>query len=103
MCRSFASSAGTLFYRTYAANGWQAHVAFAAALMCRHSPAYCPAAGTWFNTARASLGTSFGYDWDSTLPGAAAVLAAMPTLPVSAAARDWLETTVLGKWEVRVC
>lgn len=41
------------------------------------------------------------YDWDSTLPGAAAVLASMPTLSVSTAARDWLETFVLAKWEVR--
>lgn len=41
------------------------------------------------------------YDWDSTLPGAAAVLASMPTVSVSTAARDWLETFVLAKWEVR--
>lgn len=41
------------------------------------------------------------YDWDSSLPGAAAVLAAMPTLSVSTAARDWLEGFVLAKWEVR--
>lgn len=40
------------------------------------------------------------YDWDSTLPGAAAVLASMPTLSVSAGARDWLETFVLAKWQV---
>jgi hypothetical protein len=41
------------------------------------------------------------YDWDSTLPGAAAVLASMPSLSVSTAARDWLETFVLAKWQVR--
>lgn len=116
--------------------------------MCRYSATYCPAAVTWWSTARASLGTSFGvrkakeerclqcvfhsstthnphldcangrkpsnscvlacchpllnlqYDWDSTLPGAAAVLASMPTVSVSTAARDWLETFVLAKWEV---
>jgi hypothetical protein len=56
---SFATS-GNLFYKTYAWNGWQAHVSWAAAHMCRYSPTYCPAAEQWWNTARASLGTSFG-------------------------------------------
>lgn len=56
---SYATS-GNLFYKTYAWNGWQAHVAWAAAHMCRYSPTYCPAAEQWWNTAKASLGTSFG-------------------------------------------
>lgn len=56
---SYATS-GNLFYKTYAWNGWQAHVAWAAAHMCRYSTTYCPAAEQWWNTAKASLGTSFG-------------------------------------------
>jgi hypothetical protein len=36
---------------------------------------------------------------DSVLPGAAAVLATLNT-GVSAAARDWLESFVMGKWQV---
>ncbi|KAF8065624.1 celF [Scenedesmus sp. PABB004] len=87
-------------YSTYASNGWLAHVAWAAALMCRHSPAYCPTAETWWGTASASsLQYSFGFDWDSALPGAAAVLAAVPGLGVSSAARTWLEGFVLAKWQ----
>ena len=51
--------------------------------------------------ANGGLSCCTSYDWDSSLPGAAAVLAAMPTLSVSTAARDWLEGFVLAKWEVR--
>jgi hypothetical protein len=51
-------------YKTYSWEGWKAHVAWAAAFMCKYSPSYCPAAEQWWNTARSStLGTSFGYDW----------------------------------------
>jgi hypothetical protein len=60
---SYAST-GWMAYRTYSSEGWKAHVAWAAAFMCKYSAAYCPAAEQWWNTARTStMGTSFGYDW----------------------------------------
>jgi hypothetical protein len=66
-CCSYATT-GNLFYRTYAWNGWQAHVAWAAAHLCRYSASYyCPVAEQWWTTARASLGTSFG--WVAFEPG----------------------------------
>lgn len=91
---------GWMAYRTYSWEGWKAHVAWAAAWMCKYSSTYCSAAESAWNVARASSsGTSFGYDWDSVLPGAAAVLATVNT-GVSAAARDWLENFVMAKWQV---
>jgi hypothetical protein len=60
---SYAAT-GWMAYRTYSSEGWKAHVAWAAAFMCKYSSAYCAAAEQWWNTARtSSMGTSFGYDW----------------------------------------
>jgi len=48
-------------YKTYAWNGYLAHIAWAAALMCKYQASYCPQAEQWFNTAYAALSASFGW------------------------------------------
>lgn len=63
-CSCSYAASGWMAYKTYSWEGWKAHLAWAAAFMCKYSLTYCPAAEQWWNTARTStLGTSFGYDW----------------------------------------
>jgi hypothetical protein len=42
-----------------------------------------------------------GYDWDSVMPGVAAVLVTLKLDGVSEVAQTYLEGYVLAKWEVR--
>lgn len=42
---------------------------------------------------------ALGYDWDTVLPGAAALLATMNVPGVSDTAKGWLESYILAKWE----
>lgn len=71
--------------------------------MCKYDSSMCPAAERWFTTAMGvnNLKYGLGYDWDSTMPGAAA-LAISLNLGVSAAAKEYLEGYILQKWEVGV-
>lgn len=43
-----------------------------------------------------------GYDWDSVMPGVAAVLVTLKLDGVSEVAQTYLEGYVLAKWEVRL-
>lgn len=88
-------------YKSYWPDGYMAHLAWAAAWMCKYDSSMCPTAESWFSK---SLGNNnlrygLGYDWDSTLPGVAALVIGM-NLGVSAAAKDYLEGYILQKWEV---
>jgi hypothetical protein len=72
--------------------------------MCKYSSSSCPDAVSWWNNAMNvnNLRYGLGYDWDSTLPGAAAVFISMSTPGVADAAKQYLEGYVLQKWEVRM-
>lgn len=52
--RNFVIQGAFQAYSTYAANGYLAHLAWAAGWLCRFSAAYCGAARTWFDTAMAT-------------------------------------------------
>lgn len=87
-------------YITYAQNGYLAHLAWASAWMCKYTPTACATADKYWNAAASStLQYSLGYDWDATLPGAAVLMLSMNRNVNSA--RNYLEGTVLAKWEVR--
>lgn len=42
---------------------------------------------------------ALGYDWDTVLPGAAALLVSLDLEPVSKVAAGWLEGYILAKWQ----
>jgi hypothetical protein len=44
---------------------------------------------------------SLGYDWDSVLPGAAAVLASLNLQPVALTAKSYVEGFILATWQVK--
>lgn len=47
-----------------------------------------------------NLRYGLGYDWDSTMPGVAALVISL-NLGVASAAQQYLEGYILQKWEVR--
>lgn len=85
------------------AEGYIAHLAWAAAWMCKYDSSYCSTAEKWFNNALGvnNLRYGLGYDWDSTLPGTAALVISLG-LPSASAAKQYLEDYVLTKWEVSI-
>ncbi|WIA29389.1 hypothetical protein OEZ86_011893 [Tetradesmus obliquus] len=87
-------------YASYWPEGYIAHLAWASAWMCKYDADMCPTANKWFNNALAvnNLRYGLGYDWDSTLPGAAALMISM-SQPSASAAKQYLEDYVLTKWE----
>ncbi|KAF8073058.1 celI [Scenedesmus sp. PABB004] len=87
-------------YASYWPDGYIAHLAWAAGWMCKYDASACPSASKWFDTAMGvnNLRYGLGYDWDSVMPGAAA-LAVSLGLPQAAAAKTYLEGYILAKWE----
>lgn len=70
--------------------------------MCKYDSASCPEAIATFNGAMQinNMKYGLGYDWDSVMPGVAAVLVTMKLEPVAEVAKTYLEGYVLAKWEV---
>jgi hypothetical protein len=52
-------------YASYWPEGYIAHLAWAAAWMCKYDDSMCPTADKWFNNALAvnNLRYGLGYDW----------------------------------------
>jgi hypothetical protein len=91
-------------YSTYWPDGYTAQYAWAAAWMCKYDSSACPEAITTFNAAMKinNMKYGLGYDWDSVMPGVAAVLVTLKLDGVSEVAGTYLEGYVLAKWEVRL-
>lgn len=89
-------------YSTFWPDGYTAQYAWAAAWMCKYDSASCPEAIATFNAAMKinNMKYGLGYDWDSVMPGVAAVLVTMKLEPVAEVAKTYLEGYVLAKWEV---
>lgn len=87
-------------YGSYWPEGYIAHLAWAAGWMCRYSSQYCASFTQWYNTASSTnnLRYGLGYDWDSTMPGVAALAIAI-NADVASQAKDYLEGYILPKWE----
>jgi hypothetical protein len=90
-------------YSSYWPDGYTAQYAYAAAWMCKYDPSACPEAIATFNGAMKinNMKYGLGYDYDSVMPGVAAVLVTLKLEPVAEVAKTYLEGYVLAKWEVR--
>jgi hypothetical protein len=90
-------------YSSYWPDGYTAQYAYAAAWMCKYDPSACPEAIATFNGAMKinNMKYGLGYDYDSVMPGVAAMLVTLKLEPVAEVAKTYLEGYVLAKWEVR--
>eukprot|EP00775_Hariotina_reticulata_P012172 gene12172-12310_t len=88
-------------YSTYWPDGYTAQYAWAAAWMCKYDETFCDEAETTFNDAMSinNMKYGLGYDWDSVMPGVAAVLVSIDLEPVAKVAKTYLEGYVLAKWQ----
>lgn len=88
-------------YPSYWPDGYTAQLAWAAGWMCKYDGDFCDEAVERFNGAMSinNMKYGLGYDWDSVMPGAAALLVSIKLDPVDAVAKTYLEGYILGKWE----
>jgi hypothetical protein len=88
-------------YKSYWPQGYLGQMVWAAAWMCRYDKASCAdAAKYWGECMKVNnVKYALGYDWDTVLPGAAALLVAGQVEPVATEAAAWLEGYILAKWQ----
>lgn len=88
-------------YKTYWPQGYLGQLTWAAAWMCKYDAGSCPAAAKYWNQCMKidNIKYALGYDWDTVLPGAAALLTTLKIDTVSEQAAGWLEGYVLAKWQ----
>lgn len=88
-------------YKSYWPQGYLGQMAWGAAWMCKYDRSWCGEASDWWNQCMNvnNIRYALGYDWDTVLPGAAAVLVTSNVPGVSDAAKGWLEGYILSKWE----
>ncbi|KAI8473823.1 MAG: Six-hairpin glycosidase-like protein [Monoraphidium minutum] len=88
-------------YKTYWPEGYLGQMVWAAAWMCKYDASMCPAAAKYWGECMKinNIKYALGYDWDTVLPGAAALLVSLKVDGVSEEAAGWLEGYVLAKWE----
>lgn len=92
-------------YPSYWPDGYTAQLAWAAGWMCKYEgDHYCDEATSAWKTAIAinNMKYGLGYDWDSVMPGVAALMVAIDLEEVAPVAKMYLEGYVLAKWEVGI-
>jgi len=72
-----------------------------AAWMCKYDSSACGAASRYWDECMRinNIKYALGYDWDTVLPGAAALLVTLKLGKASEQAAAWLDGYVLAKWE----